>query len=396
MLVLAIFNPVLRLSKTNPYTGYRLLAPIFILYLILFIKTNIEIFALYMFMFIYNLFISTIAGNSTIDSSVYMIHYLYLFVLFYIINELKIKLGSDAFKKDMYIFFIFILYLLYALFALKLIYKINLFYDYDYDYYINTIFSTPNDLGLVLGLYFILILCSKSESIYKKITHLFFIFSINYYNDAKAAILSHLIALAVYLFVYFLNRLTKYRKVFLGTLTFLILFFLLLLRNVTINFKDNVVVLSDFIIEPFLRILKLTPYRLAGSIYDRADAAIFGLTEFYKTWGLGTGAGTSIEILQKTYYNTATAQSLHNFLLEWLVEFGWLAILIYISAISIFIKNLKKFDLNPNHEFVVMLPSMALLAVSQSSGYISNYLFWSILFYIILNTAHRDHDIRNI
>lgn len=387
IILFSILNPILRVDKANPFTLYRILAPILACYYIYFSKSNINTFGLFSLLLIYNIIVTSVSGYSTIYSNVYMIHYLYLFILFFFITVIKNKL-NEKFDEKMFLFFRYITYFIYTIFFIKFFFKLNVFYNFDSLYYINTFYSTPNDLALSLSAIFAIFLCNTSVSRVEKIINIAIIFFINYYNDAKAAILAQFIIISTYLLVLLFKRFHKHRSIILAGITSSFILLAVSIKNFAFKFKYGEITFSDFIVTPFLRILELEPYRLMGSIYDRADVAIFALIEFCKSFGLGMGAGASIEVLKLDYYSTSSAKSLHNFLLEWLVEFGWLAVILYILVFILFYRSLKKINTPAPIELVVILPSIPLLSVSQSSGYISNYLFWAIIFYVFIKTIY--------
>lgn len=387
LLASAFLNPVLRFSTTNPYTVYRIIAPAIAIFYILKIK-RISYSAIFLLtLLFYNVLASSFFSNDFfLNSNVYFLNYFYLFSLYFFYEILKEKFGFN-FEKIYLQFLKAFVFFIYALFFFKKIFDIHIFYDYDTYFYNNTFYSTPNDLALAISAILIVLLSDRNIAFKEKLLHVSLIAYINYSNDSKSAFIANLITVTAYIGLVLLQKLLSLKPKYLFTQVALAFFSLgtlvvLFANKASLPFRDDNFKLGNFIIAPLNRILTLTPYRLSGSVYDRADSAIFALTEFFKTLGIGLGTKGSINVLETPYYATSTSKSLHNFILEWSVDFGLLFFFVCCFIALRFFKQLKNLRTIKQYDFLLFIFSAPFLSISQSSGFVSNYLFWGTTFFI--------------
>ena len=399
-LVLIVFlssflNAILRIEPSSPLTFFRFIAPFLTCYLLFIKKRSTTPLLLFLGLLTYSTIAISISGYNYWVSTYYTLNYLYLIFLYMTFDELKIIWGQH-FNFNLLRVFRFTLYFIYALFILKKYFSIVLYINYDSYYYNNTIFSTPNDLALAISALLIIILTAPEIRYYEKIFHTMAVIAINYQNDSRSAFLSNIITLGALFFFYFVKKMSqinfKIKTAILVFISTMAIVGIISLKDVDIPFVDNNLNFSEHIFEPIRRIAQLEPYRLAGSIYDRTDTAIFALTEFYKSLGFGLGTSGSILLLEKTYYKTASAKSVHNFLLEWLVDFGWLTVFLFLFVLILYFKQLANISKVRNLALLTFLPPLPLLCATQSSGYISNFMFWAAVFYIFHLALKEDYS----
>jgi hypothetical protein len=385
VLLSAFMNSVLRITPTNPFTLFRLISPLLVAYLIFFRHKNIWPICLYVLLLTYSTIANFFFGESPFFSAIYTLNYLYLFLLLFIFEELQI------FWQKNFAFFYFTilkytLYFIYLLYSVKKIFNFNIFFNFDTYYYNNTMFVTPNDLALAISAIFIVILTTNFMKTPEKVLNLFVIITINYQNDSRSAFLANFISLITFAGYQLLKKVNPQKmKYQIGALLIAMTLSavgIYSLKDASIKFVDNDFYFDAHIFDPIRRMIFLEPFRLGGSVYDRTDTAVFGLTEFYKTYGIGLGAGGSITVLEMIYYTTSTAKSVHNFLLEWILDFGWLALTLYAAIVIIYFKLLLNISRLKSFALIVFLPAVPLLGASQSSGFVSNFLFWGTTFFI--------------
>jgi hypothetical protein len=245
--------------------------------------------------------------------------------------------------------------------------------------YSTAFFYTPNDLALFLCAYLIVTLFDQRPIWIKWVT-IVAIFSINSMNSSRAGIIVCLLVFSIWSSTNIVKKISD-RPIFIS---FLLLFILLLAAiplAYVIDHDD-----FSFIVETMGRIFTNDPFRLPGSVYDRADALIFCLNEMRSTWWMGLGPGGSIHVLAQPEYNAFTAQSLHNAIPELSFDLGPV---FYIPFLSWYVFYVFKylFDKDPTtadiarFSFLISLPFMSII---QSSGFISNYGFWATATFVWL------------
>lgn len=387
LLLTACLNTILRIDPSNPLTAYRLFAPLLVLTFAVFRSSNLNCFYYFLLFYIYNFIISLVSPFSSGDTYLYTINYLYLFMLYFFLRELYFQ-STQLFFIYIVNFIKLFLILIYTLYFTKYFFGINLIANFDRSFYINTLYTTPNDLALALGSAFIIIIFNKNTHFVEKIIHTLVLFFINFQNDAKTILISQLLILLLVLFVTIKKQFRKFTKPLMISMLVISFSLFFVLRNTKIDLKDGPFSISSFLTAPLVKIINLEPYYLKGSIYDRTDAAIHLIKSYLKTGGLGLGAGSSMATLVQPETMTLSARSAHNFILEWLVEFGWLTVFLLIVFYQKVWQALRKIDSNSNPEVISLGLCFPFFAVSQSSGYISNYLFWISLFFIYIKYQH--------
>jgi len=114
---------------------------------------------------------------------------------------------------------------------------------------------------------------------------------------------------------------------------------------------------------------------------------IFSLQDLISSYGLGIGFGNTLQMLESAKYGTiGSAQSIHNFPLQFTVELG-----LFVTAFILF-RLLRKLNMNIIMFFFVMLFS----SLSQSVGLFSNYYFFCCLYFLILNSKEQFKTINKI
>jgi hypothetical protein len=374
----AWLNPILRLTENNPATVFRILTPVFLLAHAFIKGTNVRIFYLFSFFYIYNLVLCFLSDFSTTDSSIYLINYLFLFILFYFTNEFFQKHSFQFFYK-MLLFFKFILFTVYILYLTQYILIKCQILQPDHNFYKSIIYTSVNDLALVICAILLLFLSSNKISTLEKLIHFLIIAFINIQNDSKAILIAQALIAAVHFSIFLIKN---NRKFSLSICIFAAGCALFFLSKKQITMPDGKVSLNSMLAEPLLRIINLNPYKLTGSVYDRTDSTIYLIQSFANSKALGVGAGNSLKILSQPETSSLTALSAHNFLIEWLSEFGWLFLFAFVWFLKKLYHSIQNIHCPSSVDIISLAICIPFFSVAQSSGYISNYIFWLCLFYI--------------
>ena len=138
------------------------------------------------------------------------------------------------------------------------------------------------------------------------------------------------------------------------------------------------------IYQPLMHLLTLTPFRLPGSVYVRTDAIIYGLRELLDSLLLGMGPGGSYYMLSLSKYRLDRTISMHNFTAHMLTEFG----MYFLVSVVWFYTHVIRTFLKKNTRFSKMQTAYAFFLIflsSQASAAIfSNYFFWTTIFFVFL------------
>jgi len=234
-----------------------------------------------------------------------------------------------------------------------------------------SLFFTPNDMALFLSVYILLIISGKKPIIIKCAV-CFLILAINKYNDANLALASNAIAISIAIFL----RIFRQFRFPLIWLIFFVSIPAAFIPLTVVKFGRNS---AGNIFEAIWRIFTLNRFHLKGSIYDRTDALIIGVTEFGKSNFLGLGPGGSVQALSKEGNLLYSAKSLHNGLAELFFELGPVFILPFMIIVSInVIRLIGRPRLSKEDAAVfTLIVSLPLMAMVQSAGFMSNYAFWT-------------------
>jgi hypothetical protein len=229
---------------------------------------------------------------------------------------------------------------------------------------INIFYWVDNDFSAALAAFIPILLIDKNHRNLNRLLALIGIVIIAY-NGSRIALLS----MMVFVLFILVNRVK-----WLGFVLFLLgtLLAFIVLREFTLG-GDS---LYQLIVDPIKHIVTLTPYAGGGSIYDRTNALIFGIIELLRSWGFGIGPGNTTRMLEEIpEYLLPTAQSMHNFLAQIIVEYGWLMIFSFLYLGHRILKNWKRALI------FVYLITIGVASLSQSVGLFSNYYFFVAVFF---------------
>lgn len=385
-------NTVIRLNIDSDLTLFRLLGFFaFFAFFLKYTEVMIKWSVVYIIFFIYSFFLAFIYSYDFSQFYTSMIHYGYLLLLFisiYVFKSIKI----DYFERDYYIFLKRVIMFLLLILLAEYIFDFtmpNLYKDFEYSKSIRAFFWNQNDLAVVLVFFSWIIIYNQNIKFIIRISYILIILFIMYYNGSKVAILALLFS---FIFVSINFIVKKFREGFLLSLLYimLILLFIILIfiffGDIQFKSTDGIFTINELLFRPFISIITLQPTgEFWGSTNNRIDATIFVLIEYIGSYFIGLGAGGSWLVLLMPQYELGGAKSPHNALLQFIVDFGYLVIISYMILILYAIKNIFKKD-NFILEKInsVAILSFPILGLSQSGSIITNYFFWSFVFFLIL------------
>lgn len=384
LITLSFFHSILRPDPDSFISVYRLMIPFIFLFVYLpgFKHFNKETMLLVL-IFIWNITTSYLFYHNIASFLVFYMHILSIFSVYISVKVLKLK--SKEFSISFYKF------LDYFTIATIILFVLQYFIRFEFP---NTVpgrlclfYWTENELGMSLAIMGPLYIFKYLEG--KKLWDLLktaAICLILYVNDNKLSMIGIFVAFMTYILFAFIRRIREKRiyliiTVIVGFLLCAVLF----AWNPIIRFRDNSLGLRFIILEPVIRIVTLSPYRLAGSIYDRTDAIIYGLMELKRSYLLGIGLGNANVMLTLDRYALATAKSMHNFLAQMIVEMGILGIFFYIKIFIGVLKGITQSVVgNINLIRLLYLTSFVFISMQSSAGIFSNYFVWAVAAFIFL------------
>lgn len=383
VIIFAIFNPILRPAAEIGITPYYVVFPIIFIWI--FIEYNkyrkYTIFAT--LVLTYSFFAGYLNGTPWQPMLLQGLKYWELWTFFGLLGWIKISYenGTKVLTNVAYacLYSVFAIASVQAIFGFEIPTVIN---EESY-LWINTFFYTPNDLALFLG-GMICIIVQDRKNLMTKAVFVFLIFGLNLRNDSKAIMIAGIIVLAVF-YILRLAQTAKIRLFYILPFSLLILYPLSVAGlNWNIEVYETSFDVYELFIDPIDRIINFDPYNLGGSIYDRTDALIYSVEALSRNHFLGLGPGGTVYLLSMSNFELLTAKSVHNAIAEFVVEFGFVGLIVCVLGLGRpIVKTLR--SVTPNRfdavkvAFFVAIP---FFAVSQSSGFISNYAFWLTAFLI--------------
>lgn len=386
-------NTVIRINIESDITLFRVVGIVaffvfFIKYTDLMIKSSV----VYIVFFIYSFLLVIIYTDDFLQFYPSMIHYGYLLLLFISMYILKI-IKKDYFERDFYIFLIRIILLILLILLVEYMFDFkmpNLYDDFEYSKSIRAFFWNQNDLAVVLVFFLWIIIFNQQVRVIIKLFYVLIILGIMYYNGSKVAILAMFFS---FIFIPIIFLFQKFKERFiLNILYFLlilisIMFMFIYLGNIQFKSTDGIFTINELLYKPLKSIITLQPTgEYWGSTNNRIDATIFVLKEYINNYFIGLGAGGSWLVLLMPQYELGGAKSPHNALLQFVVDFGYLVLIPYVILTFYAIKNIfKKNNFILTKIISIAILSFPLLGLSQSGSIVTNYLFWSLVFFLIIS-----------
>lgn len=392
ILAAGIGNTVLRLEMEDPFTLYRLLAPlgllaVFILRPHLALK-GVGCFAAF---FVYSFTLARIYSQDLTQFYPSMVHYFYLFIMLVLMIYMRSRYPDfeELFFKFFRAFYVFLIANLLIEFLIGPYYP-NLYVDTSNDNALRAFYWNQNDLAVVLCLAAWFALADERYRGVTRVVVVLLTAAILYYNDSKAALLSLVLVSIPIAIIFKLCRTFKttpvFWCVFFGVFALIVVSVLVAISDVDIAFANDTYSVNDLLIRPINNIMALeSSGERWGSLNNRTDAAIFVTIEYLKSLGFGLGAGGSWLVLTLPGYELGGAKSPHNALLQFTVDFGYPVLIGYLYLLYWALRRLFRHDSDRATRIKVMaILSFPLLGLSQSGAIITNYGFFASAFFILL------------
>lgn len=395
ILVAGIGNVVLRPGIGDPFTLYRILAPLGMLALLV-LDTPLTLKALgaYAVFAAYNFALATAYGGGYSQLLPSLVHYFYLMIPLVLMIHLKANVRGfdESYLRFIRGFYIFLLANLVLEFLIGEYYP-NLEVDESEEPGVRAFFWNQNDLAVVLCVigWFYLTL-DRFKGFPRALAVVVTLFLL-YYNDSKAALISFCFfslpiwlifricsAVRIRAFVWILLC-SVVGAIFIGALV--------ALKDYDIQFAWQRYSIDDLFLQPIMNVLTLEPTgEYLGSLNNRTDAAIFAIIEYLRTFGFGLGAGGSWLVLTLPQYELGGALSPHNALLQFIVDFGYPVLLGYLALTIWALRRLFLHRLTEYEKLKVMaILSFPMLGASQSGAIVTNFFFFSTVYFIWLLEA---------
>ena len=385
-------NTVLRPEIENPYTLYRFIAPIGFLIVFSFrpmmVVKSLGVFILFV---AYNFALATAYSGDYSQLLPSLVHYFYLFILLVLVMGMKARYAD--FERQ-FIRFIqgFYLFLLANLFIELFIgsYYPNLYVDETDESSLRAFYWNQNDLAVVLCV--VAWICLAFDRFKGQVRNIVVVLTllILFYNDSKAALLSFVgISVPAFMSMRVVAKTRVSRGVWFvlfGSLGVLAVLVLMQVSTIDIQFANDTYSIEDLLIRPITGILQLESSGEAwGSLNNRMDAAVFVIIEYINSLGFGLGAGGSWLVLTLPQYELGGAQSPHNALLQFTVDFGYPVLVGYLVLLYGAVRKLFTPNLDENERLkVIAVLSFPLLGLSQSGAIVTNYFFFAAVYFIWL------------
>jgi hypothetical protein len=365
-LIIGYLNTILRLNPEGNLTLFRLLMPVaFLILFVFFTPFAMRYVTLLLIFFIYGFIASYYVSRFGNFNLAYFFHYGTLIFIGVLIFAIIKRFGIESVYNHLR--GVYILMIVLAGFQFLTDFE---FPNTTYLGTINIYYWVDNDFGAALASFIPFLLVNPKKKITNKLLAAIGLIIIAY-NGSRIALLS----IIVFLLFNAVSRIRWFGFVLAGILG-LALF---------IIFKDYKLggdTLYELLVDPFRHISTLTSYDKAGSINDRTNALIFGITELISTNGIGVGPGNATAMFELPEYFLPTAQSMHNFIAQVVVEYGWLTFVIGLYGTLNIYNYRRSIGIKSKNDNLLLafLLTAALASLSQSEGLFSNYYFFVSFF----------------
>jgi len=400
ILAAGIGNAVLRPGIGDPLTLYRILAPLGLLVLLA-LDTPLTLKALgaYAVFAAYNFALATAYGHGYSQLLPSLVHYFYLMIPLVLMIHLKANVRGfdESYLRFVRSFYFFLLANLLLEFLIGEYYP-NLEVDESDEPGVRAFFWNQNDLAVVLCVigWFYLTL-DRFKGFPRAFAVVVTIFLL-YYNDSKAALISFcFFSLPIWLIFWICSAFRIRAFVWISLCSLLGAIFisaLVAFRDYDIHFAYQTYSIDDLLLKPIMNVLTLqSTGEWLGSLNNRTDAAIFAIIEYLRTYGFGMGAGGSWLVLTLPQYELGGALSPHNALLQFIVDFGYPVLLGYLTLTVWALRRLFRHRLAEYEKLKVMaILSFPTLGMSQSGAIVTNFFFFSAVYFIwLLDSSAKPH-----
>ncbi|MGL5052365.1 MAG: O-antigen ligase family protein [Cetobacterium sp.] len=390
-LSLSYLNTVLRLTEGSSLTLFRLFLPFTlvailcknpkslfknIFYLIIFCTLSLFLSERYFF-------IKKAAFIQRINSLTFLSFYIMIGIVYLVIQTLK-KIEGMEFKEKFYSFLYKFNCFTIMFTILQWLFKFNIPNTTSYrNTGLTAFYWTENEVSVVLASFFPFLLMEFIDNKKRKKNLILIILSlmIIYYNDSKIVLIGTIFQITLY----FLFSINLFKKIFF-IINCIFLLLVLISNNLKIQFSNSSLSIYEMLAEPIYRIVNLKPYGdTYGSITNRTDVLIYGIKEIFKNFFIGIGPGNSIYFIENLGI-FGSLKSPHNFLLQIILEYGFISLILIMLVVCKIVKILIKKNKSPIEKvFLVFSISFPVFSLGSSAGFYSLYFVFSVIFYLILS-----------
>jgi len=369
LLFAASFNTVLRPSIESDITLFRLMSPIILLNVLL--NRSKDSFgsriAILMGITLYGMVVGILSRFAQMDV-LFLAHYLLLAVFVMFVLDIAKKRDNIVYN-----FLRFAFFLSFVLGCLEILTSWHLPNTNYRPHEIVSFFWNGNESSAFVASTSVVMYLKNKRKVFSWL-YLCMGFTFSYFNSSRLT----MAALAL-LFIYLvIKKLTVYLPVILSIFTrnFLIITFFGILWVI----KGDTITIYALLLGK--NILTGNVFYNVGSIFNRINAVTLGLHELFSSYGFGIGPGNSRIFMTEIIVpgtERFTAYSMHNPVLQFFVEYGFLAILMLAWAL----KNVKKYLYLDSPRSILILVLIVLLISSITSGFHSNFALVMSLVYLV-------------
>lgn len=382
VIVIAAFNTVLRTDMESSVTLYYAISPVVGLVLLAKTRWFFMWSVLFVLAAVYGILAAKVFGTPDYFYLPQLAFYGFLLVFF---GVMRFQMTRDPnFSRNIMrlLWFLFIMVFMLSLSEAMTGIRIPNLPNNDPSYLLGY-FYTANDVALFISAALAVIII-RPGSLAVKFAATAGVFVINSINDAKAAMLAIILIAVVFFASKMTSRLRLPPLVLGGVAALGTIMIVFGGRAIDVQIGGVEYNLYDLLAEPVTRIFHLNTYNMPGSIFDRSDALIINLREFISTNGLGLGPGGSTYVLSLPENRLATAESMHNGVAELGVEMG----MVFLIPLGLWVYKVcfRMMQVRPSRGDLArfaFLCGLPFLSVTQSSGFISNYATWMVVFLFV-------------
>lgn len=380
---ISCFNTVLRVDEESPLTLYYAITPL--VFGILLISTNwfVRWVVFFIMLALYGIIVGWFFGVPRDFLLPKLVFFYFLLVFAGSMRFLQLRDRNFTRNIVKFLWLIALLVFLFAMLQATVGFRLPNTSSVE-GMYFTAFFYTANDVALFMTAMLALVLMRPGPPA-MKIALLIAVIVLTSVNDARAAFM----AMVIIPLVFYSSSLSRSLRLppLVVALIATVVAIALVLAGSAIQFEVDGVPMNlyELVGEPVRRIIQLQDYNLRGSLYDRSDALIIGMREFISTYGFGFGPGGSTYLLSLPENRLVTAESLHNAVAELLFELGYVFLFPFVLWIYRVIKPLA--GTTPTRAELArfaFLCGLPFLSVTQSSGFISNYAAWTVIYLVVM------------
>ena len=399
LIMFAIMSSFLRLTDNGMTSLYRLLGPMGVFVcLARRLKTFSKDLVIYIIMILYSTFVSMLFFEHIEVNQV--VFTTYVFFLYILIKELRYRDKNFEYNFWRFIHVITTMTIVCAWFQHFVPYVLPYLAPPMKKGAMSVYFTNENELSAALSsvfvIYLYIIFFTKKKLTPMLIFNIISIPIMGFMNDAKLSLIGIIIAAFIF-FLYFARKKGLFFRIrdraflrivmVVSALAVVILF----LWNPAIKTRDYTISIRDMIFDWIIAIFKGQATGGLSTYEERSSAIIYGFIEYFKTYGFGIGIGNSVYMISNwPQYIMRYAKSMHNIILQFIVELGYFALIMY----AIIAKKIIIYFESVHISSANLLKGVFFIAIifisSQSSvGFLSNYLELVVIIYVCLLDVDR-------